>query len=193
MLVDGAVRNAQLLRNQCASPPCLMPRIRSHPHQGSLPPSSPRRSLRYPSVESNPGAGPNPGPIWSSTDSSFHHPDSSSPRAAAYLEGRITYNKFPCTRGFKPHHQPPPCNPPGFATHPATSRGFYFIPVYPRVYPRRADQPMPIAVKQRAFNEFFSRDSTAIVLLADKLQRIISEMKARDASPLITTVDWLRR
>ena len=28
-LVDGAARNAQLLRNQCASPPCLMLRIRS--------------------------------------------------------------------------------------------------------------------------------------------------------------------
>ena len=157
------------------------------------PPSSPQHTLRYSSVQSNPGADPNPSPIWSSTDSSFPPPRLFIPQAAAYLEGRITYNKFPCTRGFKPHHQPPPCNPRGFASHPVVSREFYFIPVYPCVYPRRVDRPMPIAVKQRAFNEFFSRSSTAIVLLADKLQRIISEMKARDASPLIVTIDWSRR
>lgn len=38
------------------------------------------------------------------------------PQAATYLEGRITYNKFPCTRGFKPHHQPFRATPA--ASHP---------------------------------------------------------------------------
>lgn len=86
-----------------------------------------------------------------------------------------------------------PCNPRGFAPHLAAPRGFYFIPVYPCVYPRRADRPILIAVKQRAFNEFFSQGPTAIVLLADKLQWIISEMKAHGACPLIASIDYSRR
>jgi len=87
----------------------------------------------------------------------------------------------------------PRTTPAALHPTPVASREFYFIPVYPCVYPRRVDRPMPIAVKQRAFNEFFSRGPTTIVLLADKLQRIISEMKARGTFPLIVTVDWLRR
>jgi len=53
---------------------------------------------------------------------------------------------------------------------------------------------MPIAVKQCSFNVFFfSREPTAIVLLDDKLQRIISEMKARGASPPLIATASIRR
>lgn len=134
-----------------------MPRIRSHPRRGSSLPSRPRDalSLRYPSVQSNPGADPNPGLVSSSTDSSFRRPAVPLPPSPPRSPRTWTphdVQQIPVYAWLQTASSaalPPRLHLPRL--HPADSILSLFIPVYPR----RADRPMPIAVKQCSFNVFF--------------------------------------